>query len=99
MRVVISPRAGTDLREIEHYIALDSPRSADRQIAQLQAMCQSLADSPTRFAVIRKRNGIEVRRAVQGRYSIFYVVRPTEIYVARILHAARDLRRLFGEPD
>ena len=52
-----------------------------------------------RFAVIRKRNGIEVRRAVQGRYSIFYVVRPTEIYVARILHAARDLRKLFGEPD
>ena len=99
MRVIISPRAEADLLEIDHHIALDSPRSADRQIQQLQLACMSLGDGPLRFAIVRNRNGVEVRRAVRGSYSIFYVVRGEEVYVARILHSSRDFRKFFGEDD
>ena len=89
MRVIISPRAEADLLDIEHYIALDSPRNAHRQATRIQLACASLANAPLRFAVIRRRGEIEVRRLVEGRYSIFYVVRLNSVFVARILHAGQ----------
>lgn len=95
MRVTISPEAGADIADIGNYIAQDSPRAAQDIMDRLQAVCASLSQSPRRFPVVRKRDEVEVRHAVRGSYSIYYVVQPAEVYVLRVLHSARDADEFF----
>ena len=73
MRVVISTSSTqTDLVDIgaSTFLGLDSPfegmPTARREQHANWPFCASLSDAPLRFVAVRKRCGIEVRRAVQG---------------------------------
>ena len=91
MKVILSPRSERDLEEIADFIARDSPRSAIRFIADLRATCEKLADAPLGYEVQLQLDP-SIRRAVHGRYLVFYSVNPDRVRVERILHAARDLK-------
>jgi toxin ParE1/3/4 len=73
MRVTLSPDTEQDLIEIAAFIGADSPRRSMSFIDELQTLCASLATKPLRFAIIAERQSVSVRRAIQGRYSVFYV--------------------------
>lgn len=97
MKIVFSPRSEEDLEEIADFIARDSPRSAIRFIAEVRATCEKLADAPLGYEVQRQIDP-GIRRAVHGRYLIFYSTPPGEVRIERILHSARDVTaELFDE--
>lgn len=91
MKVVFSPRSEEDLEEIADFIARDSPRSAIRFIAGIRATCEKLADTPLGYEV-QPQIDPDIRRAVHGRYLIFYSVNADRVRVERILHGARELK-------
>lgn len=90
MKVILSPRSEEDLEEIADFIARDSPRRAIRFIAEIRATCEKLADAPLGYEV-QSQLDPDIRRAVHGRYLIFYSVKLGLIRVERILPGARDL--------
>jgi len=99
MRVIISPAAEADITDIGDYIARDSPQAAEDVVGRLYTVCTSLSQSPRRFPVVRRRGDVEVRRAVRGSYSIYYVVQPAEVNVVHVLHAARDAEKILFPDD
>ena len=93
MRFRFSRRAEADIEEIGDYIARDKPARAVTFIAELRAHCRSLTEFPE-AAPLRPSLGDNVRMAVHGRYLILYAVRSDVLEIRRVLHGARDLRRI-----
>lgn len=95
MIVVLSPVAERDLEEIGDYIARDSPRRDVDFIRGIRERCEAIAAAPRR-APLRDDISAGVRMVVHGHYLVFYRVTGAEIRVERILHGARDIRRLLA---
>ena len=95
MQVVrLSPAALRDLEDIEDYIAQDSYANAQTFVDELYFACLKLAEHPRAY-VQRTDLGPDLRQKVQRNYIIFFRILADEIRVERILHGARDLKRLF----
>jgi toxin ParE1/3/4 len=96
MNYRISRRADTDIERIGDRISEDNPDAADRLDEQIHRAIQLLAEFPgmghTRADVKDKRY---LFWAV-ARYVIAYRVEQKELVVVRVLHGARDFRRLFN---
>jgi toxin ParE1/3/4 len=92
----ISRMANNDIERICDYIAQDNPAAADRVDEKLHEAIELLAKVPgmghTRADVKDKR----YRFWVVGSYVIAYRMEAHELVVVRVLHGARDFRRLFG---
>ena len=90
---VFSELAEGDLAEIWVSIALDNIEVADRLIEELRDKAALLAEQPF-IGVARPDFGQEVRSFPHRDYLVIY--RPTTfgVGIARIVHGARDLRRL-----
>jgi toxin ParE1/3/4 len=83
-----------DLQGIHDYIAQDDPVAALRLVERIESVCELLKDHP--FAgeaceFLAER----LRMTTVGCYIVFY--RPVDdgVEIARVLHGARDWRRLF----
>ena len=92
-----SPLAEQDLREIWRYIAADNPDAADRLLHKIDSKLEQYAAQPAMGAP-RDSLAPGLRSFPVGRYLVFYRPIPDGIEVARILHGARDLPRLFKKP-
>lgn len=94
-RLLLSPRAATDLEEIAEFIARDNPARAASFVAELEAKCWAVAERPEIHAV-RTELAPDLRVAVHGRYLVLYRDLPGEdtVRVERVLHSARNLPRL-----
>ena len=90
----ITELAESDISKIWRYIARDSPEAADRFIDKLRVQCNRLASRPS-LGRSRPDFARELRSYRVGNYFIFYFPSDTGIEVARVLHGARDLPRLF----
>ena len=89
-RLRLSPRAAEDLEAIGDFIARDSPRRAVSFVEELLEACRTIARMPEAYpAVPELAEGL--RRAVHGRYLIFYTVRSREVRIERLLHGARNI--------
>ncbi len=97
MRVIITPRALSDLEAIGDYIAAENPDRAVSFVGELRTRCLTLADNPDRFPLAERLAAKGVRKLSHGSYLIFYRVYPDRITVARILHAATDYAAKFSE--
>ncbi len=86
--------AADDLEEIYKFIAEDNLPAADRMIMQLQKRWRLLAQTPGSG---RKREEfqLDLRSSTEGNYIIFYQVIPDGIELIRILHARRDIEKIF----
>jgi plasmid stabilization system protein ParE len=94
--VVFSPAAEQDLADIWGYIACDNPAAADKLLRLIDETLSKRAEMP----------GIGHRRTdvTDPRYS-FFTVRPyvlayrfddVSLTVVRVLHGARDFRKVLG---
>lgn len=90
----ITELAESDLAKIWLYIARDNPDAADQFIDKLRLHCQRLATTPQRGRS-RPEFAVDLRSYRVGNYFIFYFPTDAGIEVARVLHGARDLRRIF----
>ncbi|MDR3534995.1 MAG: type II toxin-antitoxin system RelE/ParE family toxin [Acetobacteraceae bacterium] len=94
-RLFLSPRAAADLEEIADYIARDNPVRAATFVAELEARCRAVAETPELYPA-RTDLAPGLRMAVHGRYLVLYRDRPLEnmVRIERVLHSARNLPRL-----
>ena len=93
-RLLITPEAELDLIEIGLYISVDSPTNAERFLDKLHTTMQRLSEFPG-IGQRREELANSVRSFPEGNYLIFYTSVDDGIDVIRVLHGARDLRRLF----
>ena len=93
-RLVVSPAALSDLREIREFIASDDPAAADRVLDRVRERLDLLLESPLAG---RQRPELApgLRSFPSGRYVIFYVAEEGQVRVARVLHGARDIEGLW----
>ena len=99
MRVLIAPSAARDIDAIHEYISQDSPRSALAVSQQLEQACVALGDWPQSYPVVGRFDGAEVRRRPVGAYAVLYAILSDRVEIVRILHAARDMDALLGDPS
>lgn len=95
--IIWAPQAQDDLREIWRYIARDDVDAADRMIDQFEDRCLRLAEHPEAGRA-RPELAPGLRSLPVGRYIVFYRPGPDSLEIARVVHGARDLPALFGEP-
>jgi plasmid stabilization system protein ParE len=93
-RVIITPRAGTDLEAIYNYIARESPHKAAAMVTRILDALEPLKQFPHRTVVERQNR--KLRHAVRS-----LPVRPYIVYfrvldddrVIRVLHVRHGARR------
>lgn len=96
MKVIITPRAQSDMEAISKFIAAENPARALTYIDEIIDRCLTLADNPERFPLAERLASKGVRKLNHGNYLIFYRVYRDRITVARVLHAATDYAARFS---
>lgn len=95
MAIVVSPEAETDLEEIGDYIAQDNPERAVTFIDEIYSRFEAISRTPRAY-VERPEIDPGVRSCVHGSYVIFFYVTDSTVEIARVLHGARNIARLFS---
>jgi toxin ParE1/3/4 len=93
-RVLKTPRAELDLIEIAAYIEADNPAAADRLLDTFEEKFRLLSQFPG-FGQQRDDLAASLRSFPVGSYVVFYLPLSDGIDVIRVLHGARNIRRLF----
>ena len=92
-RVLKTPEAELDLIEIAAYIEADNAAAAERLLDKLDEKCRLLSEF---LGLGRSREELaeSLRSFPVGNYVIFYLPFTDGINVIRVLHGARDIRRM-----
>ena len=91
--VVLSPRAKRDLRKIGDYISRDRPIRAETYVNELLDTAETIGRQPRAYPS-RDDLALGLREAVHNPYLILFRVSDTHVEVLRIIHGARDLKKL-----
>jgi toxin ParE1/3/4 len=94
-QMIYSPAADTDLWQILLYIAEDNENAAFRLIETIDGKCRLLSEFPG-LGMARPELSPDLRSFPAGNYLILYRPISIGIEVVRVVHGARDLRKLFG---
>ena len=94
MKAIFTEAAERDLQQIVDYIAQDSLAAAESWLHETRAVCVLLARQPQLGQRMRTSRFGEIRRHAIGNYLIYYQPDEAGIYVLRVVHGARDQRRL-----
>lgn len=89
MRVRYTPRARTDLKEIDAYLRQRSPQGARNVRLRVRDVVCDLGDMPgtgreTDFP------GVRVTPLVRFPYKIYYRIVGNEVHILHVRHGARD---------
>ncbi len=95
-RVRLSRLAKADIDDIWLHVARNDEDAATGLVRKLLEKCQSLRQSPDRGSPCPEL-AAGLRRLAVGNYLIFYRVTESGADVARVLHGARDLMKLFQD--
>jgi plasmid stabilization system protein ParE len=90
-KVILSPRAIQDLREIVRYIAFDNPTVAEKFGFELINKTRALAAFPEIGRKVPELNDPNIREIIFKSYRIVYRVRKDKnaVEVSRFWHTAR----------
>ena len=94
MRLLFSAISREDLLQIARYIARDNPGRARSFVAELRMRCAQLTSLPNQ-GIAREDCAKGLKMITHGRYLIFYSILQSDVQIERVLHAARDITRLF----
>lgn len=98
MRIRRLPQAIRDVDETWRRIAEDDPGAADRWVDSIVGATDRLAEFPNSGAP-RPDIGSGVRSIVMDRYLVLYRVGPDSVDIVRVVHGARELTGLVGDPE
>lgn len=92
-RVRVTRAAEADLTEIWTYIAEDAPAAADKCIDKIRETIEMLAHNT---GAGRSRDDLtpDMRSFRVGQYLIFYRIVSPRLDILRVLHGARDFRKI-----
>jgi len=101
-RITRSPIAVSDMLDIAEYFAeQNTPQTGERFLDAVTATEKVLLDMP-KMGVPRDYNSIRLKNMRMipihdfKNYLLFYIPSGTGIYTVRVLHGARDMKKLFG---
>jgi plasmid stabilization system protein ParE len=96
-RYVLTAEARADLAEIADFIRQDSPGAARRVVESLREAMAKLADLPEMGHVREDLAPTPLRFWPIYSYLVIYRPESRPLQVVRILHGARDVRRLLED--
>jgi plasmid stabilization system protein ParE len=91
MKVVWTSTAQDHLDSIYAYIAHDSPIYALRMVDRITRRSQQIADAPLSGRRVPEYQQDQIREMIEGSYRIIYLIRPEQIEILAVLHAARNI--------
>ncbi len=89
-KVIWSPAALEDIKDIHDYIAKDSVDRAALFIERLIEATDRLTEFPYSGRVISEINKDACREIIFGAYRIMYDIIPDAVRIASVIHSARD---------
>ena len=90
-KVVWTGPALRDLEFIVRYIAMDSPRYAERFSKRLVQAPRVLREYPSVGRIVPEYQLANFRELILGAYRIIYEIRQETCYIEAVIHASRDL--------
>lgn len=100
-RVILTPEAENDLREIYRYIAsvLQEQAAAHRLVAKIKDAILDLETMPERWNLYHQEpwESRGLRKAVVGNYIIFYYLQGQSVFVISILYGKRDIETILSQ--
>lgn len=82
--------AGTDLQEIEDFIARDSVLHAVTFVDRIVESAETLLKTPHIGRVVPEFNRQDLREVIFRGYRIVYLVQDDTAFILRVVHGARD---------
>lgn len=98
-RYLLTTAAKADLIEIFDYIRPDSPKAARRVLERIREAMRRLADNPWMGHVREELADTSLRFWSVYSYLIVYRPRSKPLEIIRVLHGARDVRRLLDQTE
>ena len=92
-KIIWSKYALEDLDSIHDFIARESPFYAQRTIEEFFARVEVLSLYPEIGREVPEFVRADVRELIEGNYRIFYKIRKRSIFIIRVHHAAKNIRR------
>ena len=93
MRVHWTDTAVEHLRAIHEYIARDSPQYALRIVDRLTRRSQQIGAFPMSGRVVPEFELEQIREVLEGPYRIIYYIKPDQVDVLAVVHAAQEVPR------
>ena len=93
MRVHWTDTAEGHLDAIYAYIAQDSPEYARRMVDRLTRRSQQIARFPFAGRRVPEYDVDPIREVIEGPYRVIYYIKPDQIDVLAVIHAAMDVLR------
>jgi toxin ParE1/3/4 len=91
---LVAPVARSDLREIWKHVARDNPDAAARLRDKVEEVFLMLARHPLLGQMCEELRG-GLRFFCSSNYVIYYELAGRRVRIVRVLHGARDVRKLF----
>lgn len=99
MKVVVSPDADADLRDIFDYVARDNPARAATFAEEVLQAALSIAEFPLAWPLIPRFEAKGYRRRLHKGYIIFFEMSAEQVTVLRILNGMQDYERILFPQD
>ena len=95
-RLIWSPTARLDLKDLAAYIAEDNPAAARRFVRSLFQVVERLPEFPESGRMVPEFNDVRIREVLRRPCRLVYRIKPEEqiIEIARVWHAARGVTKL-----
>jgi len=93
VRVHWTDTAVEHLRAIHEYIARDSPQYALRIVDRLTRRSQQIGAFPMSGRVVPEFELEQIREVLEGPYRIIYYIKPDQVDVLAVVHAAQEVPR------
>jgi toxin ParE1/3/4 len=91
-RVIWTPQAKCDLREIKRYISRDAPSTARAFIRRIQEPVRKVGTMPTAAARVQEVARDDVREVYVGDYRIIFRIRESDVRILAVMHGAQLVR-------
>ena len=90
--------AGSDLQDIEDFIARDSVLHAITFVDRVVESAETLLKTPQIGRMVPEFNRPDLRELIFRDYRIVYLLQNNEVFILRVVHGSRDLLALV-RPD
>ena len=94
-RYAVGERAIADMDEIWAYIADHDVQAADRLIRRFFDTFEMLGQQPDLGESVGYLTS-GLRRKPIGNYVVYFEIEPDHVWIRRVIHGARDIRKFFG---
>ncbi len=97
MRVRWTDRALAHVREIENYIAADSPASGEKMVASIFQAIDRLRRFPQSGRSAGEWNRRPYREIIEPPYRILYEIQGDTVFILAVVHGRRDVAQLIAK--